>query len=141
MKRRRKKPAVVLLLAVVFCCGCFVMAGCSGAASSIEGNWQLDGLQLRDESYAIEDLAWAVHSDQADAVSLALEVDGDGSFTLYGQDGETALAGGTYSESDDGYLFSVDGGKHSVKAVIEDDKLVLHDDSSAVESKMIFIRE
>lgn len=141
MKTRKISKALVLLLAVVFCCCGLVITGCGGSSSDIEGSWRLDGLNLRDKSYAIEDLARAVHSNQADAVSLVLEADGDGNFTLYGQDGETAIAGGTYRESEDGYLFSVDGGKHSVKAAIEDGKLILHDDSSAVKSKMIFVKE
>lgn len=128
MKKRFSAVVAAMLLLVA----CLMMTGCS----NIEGRWQLNKLEVGGNSYTIEELAEKVNSQKADEVSITLEISEE-EFVLYS--GEKAVAEGTCSEAENGYIFEING--RSVNAEKSGSELILHDTSSEVESKMIFIKK
>lgn len=130
-----KKHLLALLVILMLAFMAFSITGCG--ISDIEGSWQLTEIQVGEESYTIEDLAELANAENAEGVSIILNIDDEGGFTLAKAGHQDADVKGTYSETDEGYLFSGEGGR-DVIVTPEDGKLVLHDKSSEVESKMIF---
>ncbi len=127
-----KNRILIIMVAVMMMTACLVMTGCS----KIDGSWQLSGLEVGGNTYTIEELAEAVNSQKADEVSIVLEIN-EGNFTLY-NDGKV-VAEGTCIETEDGHILNVNGG--SVNAEKSGGELILHDTSSEVESKMVFIKK
>lgn len=146
MKRAKKTICCILTLAVLMASG-VMLTSCGGKDTTVEGSWTLSEMEVRDKSYTMEELAKAVRSDKAGKVAIRLDIDGEGGFELYVGDKKEPVAEGQYSaaeesgEEADGYVFTVDGGKQHVSATLKEDKLVLHDTVSTVESKMIFVKE
>ena len=133
---------------------CMALAGCGGGETESEnpiaGSWVLSEMQMGEKSYSLEDFAAAVRSDKTDEISILLDIDEEGGFTLHAGDAEEPVARGRYSaaeedgeegEASGGYLLTVDDGRQNVKAAIEEDRLVLHDASSTIESRMIFTKK
>jgi len=127
-----KKLISVTAVAVMMLVACMAMTGCG----SIDGRWQLNKLEVGGNSYTIEELAEKVNSQKADEVSITLEISEE-EFALYS--GEKAVAEGTCSEAENGYIFEING--RSVNAEKSGSELILHDTSSEVETKMIFIKK
>ena len=127
-----KKLISVTAVAVMMLVACMAMTGCG----SIDGRWQLNKLEVGGNSYTIEELAEKVNSQKADEVSIILEIN-EGDFTL-SSNGEV-VAEGACVETEDGYALNINGG--SVNAEISGGELILHDTSSEVESKMVFVKK
>lgn len=150
MKRLKKMIRCIFAMAVLIV-AVITLASCGSKDTAVEdplvGSWTLSEIQAGDKSYTLEELAAAVHSDKAGEVTILLDIDGEGRFALYAGDAKEPVAEGQYSVAEEsgeeagGYLFTVDDGKQHVSATLEEDKLVLHDTVSAVETKMIFVKE
>ncbi len=148
MKRLKKIIFCVLALTVMMTSGS-LLTGCGSkeAENPLVGSWNLSEMQTGDKSYTLEEFAKAVRSDKAEEITILLDIDGEGDFVLHVGDAKEPVVEGHYSAADaDGeetgeYVFAVDGGKQHVAASIEEDRLVLHDTVSAVETKMVFVKE
>ncbi len=127
-----KNKIPIIMVTVMMITACLVMTGCG----KIIGSWQLSELEVGGNTYTIEELAEAVNSQKADEVSIILEIN-EGDFTL-SSDGEV-VAEGACVETEDGYALNINGG--SVNAEISGGELILHDTSSEVESKMVFVKK
>ena len=123
-----------ILIVIMIFTTCITMVGCNG--KSIYGTWQLTEMQVGENTYTIEEFAEQVNSSKANKVTIVLEISED-EFTL--KNGENLVAEGVCEDTEDGYALIINGS--TVIAQKSGSELVLHDTSSDVKSKMVFVKK